>query len=402
MMYDHFDSMVNGISRKLEQDPDGINARKRYALAVSKLGRRLYSEGETIAWCGVTAPFDLLSAMGVTSCFVEFVGAMLSSMKVASPFMEAAEDAGFATDACAYHRAVMGAVLENAMPRPDFIIGTSCPCTAGLAIVENFARAYDKDFFLLNIPQGDSDGAVGYLAAQLEEMTRFIASHTGRALDRDNLAHALDCFNRCSDLLREVYALAMTRPSPVDNKLLKDFGTVLALIMGTEEGVEITRAFRDELAWRIKTGRHLENPEAIRLLWIQNRIQHPFPINGMLDRLGARIVVDELNDVTWETMDPDRPFDSIARRILSIPFSRSAGDRVAHLRQQARDYQVDAAVNPCHWGCRQGTGTRGLVSRGLKAEGVPVLNLEIDCVDARNLAGGQIETRLEAFVEMLS
>ena len=34
--------------------------------------------------------------------------------------------------------------------------------------------------------------------------------------------------------------------------------------------------------------------------------------------------------------------------------------------------------------------------------GVPVLNLEVDCVDKRNFAEGQLRTRLEAFIEMLA
>ena len=72
-----------------------------------------------------------------------------------------------------------------------------------------------------------------------------------------------------------------------------------------------------------------------------------------------------------------------------------------HLIQLAKDYKIDGAINPCHWGCRQGTGARGLISEGLKAVGVPVLNLETDCVDSRNFSEGQLRTRLEAFVEML-
>jgi benzoyl-CoA reductase/2-hydroxyglutaryl-CoA dehydratase subunit BcrC/BadD/HgdB len=63
---------------------------------------------------------------------------------------------------------------------------------------------------------------------------------------------------------------------------------------------------------------------------------------------------------------------------------------------------VDGVINPCHWGCRQGTGARGLVTEGLKQIGVPVLNLEVDCADPRNFAEGQLKTRLEAFVEMLT
>jgi benzoyl-CoA reductase/2-hydroxyglutaryl-CoA dehydratase subunit BcrC/BadD/HgdB len=38
---------------------------------------------------------------------------------------------------------------------------------------------------------------------------------------------------------------------------------------------------------------------------------------------------------------------------------------------------------------------------GLNDVGVPVLNLEVDCVDERNFAAGQVRTRIEAFMEML-
>ena len=402
MMYEHFDNTVKGITEKLNQDPQGINARKKYVLELSRLGKKLYSKNENIAWCGVTAPFDLLSSMGITSCFVEFVGAMLSSTGAAGYFLEEAEDSGFTTDSCAYHRAVMGAVLKKAMPEPDFIIGTSSPCTAGLAIVENFAHQYKKDFFILNVPQNYTKDAVTFLAAQIEEMTRFVSDHTKRPLSKQKLGIALDNFNTSTRLLKNIYDLAKTEPSPVDNKFLKDFGTVINLLMGTKQGVEICQAFKDELEHRIKTGQHHASNEKVRLMWIQNRIQYPFPINEMLDDLGAKIVVDELNDVTWEPMDPDNPFESIAKRMISIPFSMGTSERIRHMQDLASAYKIDGAINPCHWGCRQGTGTRGLISKGLKDINVPVLNLEIDCVDSRNLAKGQIETRVEAFLEMLS
>jgi benzoyl-CoA reductase/2-hydroxyglutaryl-CoA dehydratase subunit BcrC/BadD/HgdB len=101
-------------------------------------------------------------------------------------------------------------------------------------------------------------------------------------------------------------------------------------------------------------------------------------------------------------MDPDNPFESIAKRMISIPFSMDTSKRIKNMQTLALDYQIDGAINPCHWGCRQGTGARGLVSKGMRDIDIPVLNLEIDCVDSRNLARGQIETRVEAFMEMLS
>ena len=99
--------------------------------------------------------------------------------------------------------------------------------------------------------------------------------------------------------------------------------------------------------------------------------------------------------------EPDDPFAGLARRMLSIPLTGPVERRIRNLQRLAREYRVDGAINPCHWGCRQGTGTRGLVEDGLAKIGVPVLNLEVDCVDSRNFAEGQLRTRVEAFIEMI-
>ncbi|MEN8210542.1 MAG: 2-hydroxyacyl-CoA dehydratase family protein, partial [Thermodesulfobacteriota bacterium] len=393
MMYDYFKNMVDGVSQKILQDPDSINAKKKYVLEIAKIGQKLYTRDERIAWCGVTIPFDLLNSMGVTSCFVEFVGAMLSSNETAPIFIKEAEDSGYAPDSCAYHRAVTGAMLKDIMPEPDFVIGSSSPCTAGLAVMEDMARRFKKDFFILNVPQNNSKESVKFLTDQIKEMTRFITAHTQKPLSMEKLGRALEFFNESSLILKDIYNLAKQTPSPVDNKLLKDFGTVIGLIMGTREGVEICQAFKDELIDRIESKKIDPSKEKIRIMWIQNRIQYKFPIEKMLEDFGVKIVVDELNDVTWEPMDPDNPFESIARRIISIPYSLGTNERIAHMQLLAREYKLDGAINPCHWGCRQGTGVRGLTTKGLKDVNVPVLNLEIDCVDSRNLAQGQIETR---------
>ena len=105
--------------------------------------------------------------------------------------------------------------------------------------------------------------------------------------------------------------------------------------------------------------------------------------------------------MTWDPIDPHDPYVGFAERAISIPFNGGVERRVQHLKKLAQDYKIDGAINPCHWGCRQGTGARGLIEEGLKEIGVPVLNLEVDCVDTRNYAEGQLKTRLGAFFEML-
>ncbi|MGD8740549.1 MAG: 2-hydroxyacyl-CoA dehydratase family protein [Desulfobacterales bacterium] len=402
MMYQYFKDMADGIQAKILQDPNIPNPRKKYALETARLGSRLYSDNNTVAWCGLAVPFNLLNAMGITSCFVEFVGAVLAATGTADPFLEEAEQAGFVGDTCGYHRTVMGAARKNIMPEPDFLIATTCPCSGGIAIMENLADLFNKDLFVLNVPQQDSEQNVAYLADQIRDMVKFVTRHTGESLDEGKLRQAVENTNRARKIMQDVYQLAQNVPSPTDGRLLTNFGLVMPLFCGTEAAVEIAQAYKDEFTARVDNGIPGVPDEKLRLLWIQNRIQFNNPLVELLEKeYRANIVSDELNDIFWDPIDPQDPYPGMARRAIAIPLNGSIQRRIGHLQKLARDYRLDGAINPCNWGCRQGTGARGLISDGLKEIGVPVLNLEVDCVDKRNFAEGQLRTRVEAFIEML-
>ena len=402
MMQQYFEDLVNGIETTLRENPESTSPRKLYALGIARLGKRLYAGNGRVAWCGVTAPFDLLNAMGVTSCFVEFIGAMLASTGAITPLLEEAERDGYASDTCGYHRSVVGAALKGLMPVPDFLVATTCPCSGGLATVENLARIFEKDLFVLQVPQESSDSSVRFLADQIRNMVAFVADHTGEPLLPEMLRESMEKANRAREIMIQVYRFAQQVPSPANGKDLRNFGIVMPLFFGTDAGVEIARAFREEFASRVEAKISGVPDERFRLMWIQNRIQFKHPLVRILEEeCKASIVVDELNDVTWDPVDPADPYTGLARRAISIPFNGEVDKRVKHLQHLARAYGIHGAINPCHWGCRQGTGARGLIEEGLKEVGVPVLNLEVDCVDTRNFAEGQLKTRLQAFIEML-
>lgn len=402
MMYQYFKDKADGIEAKILQAPELPNPRRKYALETARLGSRLYSGNNTVAWCGIAVPFDLLNAMGITSCFVEFVGAVLAATGMADPFLEEAEQAGFVGDTCGYHRSVIGAARKKTMPEPDFLIATTCPCSGGIAIMENLAKIFDKELFVLNIPQEDEPQNVRYLADQLKDMVDFISRRTGKPLNEDRLRRMIEETNTACAIMKDAYRLAQKVPSPTNGSLLINFGIVWPLFLGTPAGIEIAQAYKDEFAARLNNSTPGVPDEKLRLLWIQNRIQFNNPLVELLEKeYQANIVSDELNDIYWDPIDPDDPYTGMARRAISIPLNGSMRHRIEHLQKLARAYNLDGAINPCNWGCRQGTGARGLISDGLKEIGVPVLNLEVDCVDKRNFAEGQLRTRVEAFVEML-
>ena len=402
MILDYFRNVEQGVAAKLASDPGPTVARKRLTLELARLGIRLFDGEHRVAWCGIATPYDLFAALDVTPCFVEFVGATLASTGMAPPMLEAAEEAGYSTDSCAYHRAVLAADMAGLVLAPDFVVGTSCPCSGGLAVVEAMAKRHGAGLFVVHVPPSDSEEAVAYLAEQYRSMLGFVEEQLGERLDPDRLRRAMELSNRTRELMVEIFDLVGAVPSPARRRDMVNVGITLPLLFGTEAGVRVAEIYRDELSATLanRTG---ELPrESARLLWLQNRIQFRNPLDDILgDEFGAAVVAEELNSVWWEPLDLDDPLRSMARRTLASPLMLSADRRVEHLVKMVRQYDIDGVVNPCHWGCRQGTGTRGLLQRGLQEHGIPVLNLDVDCIDSRNFAEGQLRTRLEAFLEMV-
>jgi benzoyl-CoA reductase/2-hydroxyglutaryl-CoA dehydratase subunit BcrC/BadD/HgdB len=401
-MLDMYADRISGIQAAIMNEPDRPNARKKYALEISRLGRRLYSDSGRVVWCGICAPFEVLNAMGLTACFVEFMGGMVASLGAERPMLEEAEQAGHAAEMCGHHKAVIGSVRKGFMPEPAFLIGTTSYCSGGLAVIELLAKQFGKDLFVLHVPQDNTSKNVQYLADQISNMVEFITDHTGEQLDRHELAKAINLSNRAREILVDMYEIGRSVPSPIRSKDLRNFGILMPLFLGTEAAVNIAQAFKDELISRLETDTNAIPDERLRLMWLQSRIQFNNPVMDWLENQhGAAVVVDETNLVHWPPLDPDDPFTGLANRIITLGFNGPIEQRINVVTKLAKDYQVDGAINPCHWGCRQSSGPRGIIHEALKEINVPVLNLDVDTVDSRNFAEGQLKTRIEAFVEVL-
>ena len=62
---------------------------------------------------------------------------------------------------------------------------------------------------------------------------------------------------------------------------------------------------------------------------------------------------------------------------------------------------ADGVILFCHWGCKQTMGLSTLAKRRLEEAGLPTLVLDGDGCDSRNVADGQMVTRVGAFLEQL-
>ncbi|MEW6367455.1 MAG: 2-hydroxyacyl-CoA dehydratase family protein [Acidobacteriota bacterium] len=398
MMQAYLEDLERALKQKLEEKP---TARRRFVYEIGRLGTRLFDGRWSVAWTTVFVPFEILHSMGVAGNFIEFVGAMLAGTGAGSPFLERAEAAGYSTDSCSYHRAILGAAMERLIPDPRVLIGASFPCDGGIKALKRIGELHHKDVFLLHIPFESTPEAVDYLADQYRRMAEHITAATGKTLDLDILRETIRRSNQAREYLVEALDFCKRVPCPADAHDLKNF-IVFVLLLGTPEGVEVARMYRDQFKDLAERGGGGMAGERHRLLWIQNRIQFKNDLIRMLEEeFGANIVIDELNHVYWEPMDEADPLRGLARRMITHPLLGPIDRRLETLSMLAREYHVDGAINPAHWGCRQSGGARHMFKEALQKVGVPLLHLDVDCVDERNYSEGQVRTRLEAFMEML-
>ena len=100
-------------------------------------------------------------------------------------------------------------------------------------------------------------------------------------------------------------------------------------------------------------------------------------------------------------IDVDKPYESMARRLMLNSFNYSGEKRIESSVRLAKLLDADGVVCFCHWGCKQMMGLSALYKTRLEEAGFPTLILNGDGCDRRNASDGQVATRLNAFMEML-
>ncbi|MFX1258674.1 MAG: 2-hydroxyacyl-CoA dehydratase subunit D [Promethearchaeota archaeon] len=399
MMQQYFLQTEKGIKKKLDSK---VTPRRKFIYEITRLGSRIFDDNWSIAWTCLYTPYEILHSMNVSSMFIELLGGLLSSSGMSRSFLELVENNGYSTDLCSYHRVILGATIDGLFPPPDVLIGSDTTCDGAVKALKRIAEVINKDYFILNIPIEVTSHSIDYLVNQYEQMIDYIEEKTGHKLDYHKFKQSIKYSNQAREYLLEANNLCKNVPCPSNSNDFKNF-VMFVLLSGTKEGVEVAKIYRDEFQYRIDNNIFGLPTEKHRLLWIQNRIQFKTNLLEFLEeRYGANVVIDELNHIWWEPIDEDEPLRSLAYRAITNPMIGPAEIRLKRLVNLAKEYKVNGVVNPAHLGCRQSSGARMLFKDAFQKVGLPLIHLDVDCIDERNYSSGQIMTRLEAFMEMLT
>ena len=176
-------------------------------------------------------------------------------------------------------------------------------------------------------------------------------ARSGRTLDTLHRAHRLLAGKElASDLVSESYEVFLTH-----------------ILLGTPRG----GALRRPAAWPIAQAAPESN--GLRIVWGHTIPFYQAPVKELFDFSDkAHLAACEIGaDCYGLTMDPEHPFESMARRLVYNSYNGGARHRIDRLLELCREQQADGLVYFCHWGCKGTQGAAQLVRTRLEEAGVP-------------------------------
>jgi benzoyl-CoA reductase/2-hydroxyglutaryl-CoA dehydratase subunit BcrC/BadD/HgdB len=392
----------------------------RIAARTKELVGRHWLEGRwanghrKVAWVTSGAPVELLKALGFYVLYPENHAAICGTARVAVDIASEAESAGYSRDICSYARTDIGSVLSGKtpvgrLPRPDLLMACTNICQTVLFWYRVLAEHFGVPLVLIDTPFLYAEApahAVEYVRRQLEEAVPVAERVAGVTLDARRLRETARLSKLATQLWLEIVERGKRRPAPIS--AFDEFIQMAPIVemRGDAVTVDFYAAMLAEVDRRIAAGVGAVKQERKRLLWDNLPIWYRLRwLAETLGEHGVAVVVSTYTNAWGELspmIDPDRPFDSMARTYLHPILNRGTGHKLATMRRMVEEYHLDGAILHSDRSCKPySIGQIDQRDRLARELGVPALLLEADHSDARCFTEEHAATRLGAFVEML-
>ena len=356
-------------------------------------------------WTTLFVPSEIIFAMKLHPFSLEIAAALCSKFGQGSHSLAEADLAAIPTDVCSFHRTALGNAYMGVYPRPLFLAGTSTICDSNIKTIKICESITGKQSMIVDVPYEMNDGSVKYLANQLISLTKYMEEVTGKKMEKRSLAEAIDLSNQAREKMIELNHVRQDPLSPLAGGDGLGFMVPSHYLAGSQYAVDFYTALVDELKDIIASKREngeVADEKEIRLLWLELKPYFKADVFDKIENAGnTKIVFEEINHVYWDKLDPDKPYESLARKLISNHNNGPLDNRLKVIKTLAKDYNVDGIIAYSTWGCRRNNAAIPTIKAELAKEGYPLLNLDGDCVDDTNYMSGQIATRTEGFVEML-
>lgn len=359
---------------------------------------------ETSCVVNIFLPCELLHAAGVAPMIPEVVSVYVACTRCAEGFCEHAEDSGVPESFCSYHKLMLGMEDSGVLGSPALVANTTLACDANQVSFRAMAGAAGVPHFVVDVPQGTSEQDVAYVADQLRGLAATLGDVLGAEVGEDGLREVCRRSRRTLEGVRRYCALRSrcSLPTTLTSELCMLVCTHVLL------GTEAAEAFVSDMVAAAEAAAAEGGPgnRVPRVFWLhtlpnwQGAMGRVFDGGAEAELVGNDMACDSLD--VLDDLDPERPFDFMARRLVFSTSNGPAERRVAASLARAREAGADGAVLFGHWGCKQTLGLAGVAEKAFDDAGIPLLVLSGDGCDPRNAPSGQMVTRVGAFLESLS
>lgn len=393
-----------GIAGRMQRGASVPRAVERYNGAIAETITRGLRHPDNAVLVNIFMPCEPLRALSVTPLFPEGISVYLANTCCAPPFAQAAEDRNVPETFCSYHKVMIGMAETGVLPKPKAIVNTTLACDANQVSFSYLAKMWDVPHLVVDVPNMPSEEAVEDVAEQLRNMVSSLEEILGHRLEEGRLQEVM---RTSVDTVSAVRAFQQMRGGAT---LPMTTTGELCLVIATHcmLGTPASLRFAQELlaaAKRSRTecGNSVSPSRTPRIFWIHTLPNWQMSMRQVFDgALNAELVGCDLAYESLCLPDPERPFESLARRIVESSNNGAAERRIQCALESAKRAKADGAVLFCHWGCKQTMGLSVFAKEEFERAGIPVLVLDGDGCDPRNVADGQMVTRANAFLEAVA
>ncbi|WP_202319933.1 2-hydroxyacyl-CoA dehydratase subunit D [Archaeoglobus neptunius] len=366
-------------------------------------------QAEVNAWITSGAPVELLYAMDIYPVYPENHGALIGAAKQGPYFSDFAEKKGFSRDLCSYARCDVGCVYAGTspiggLPEPTFLFACNNICNTVVKWYEVLSRIFKVPIFILDTPfvrKEIKESYVRYVHDQLYEFVDFMEKTTGREMSDLKLRKTLDRSAKGVNAYSEVLKMAKNRPSPLTCFDAFINMAPIVCLRGTDYPIEFYAEMRNELEERVKRGEGAVENEEVRLLWDNIPIWYRLKwLAEFFAERNACLVADTYTNAWTGFISIDRSdiFWSMAETYTYIYLNIGLEHMADAINRLIDFYDVDGVVIHSNRSCKPYSFGQYELQKMID---VPSVVIEADMVDSRAFSEAQVETRLEAFLEMV-
>ena len=392
-------NVVSQLETQLSKKSD---AKKMIPFEWAKVLLRCFDGDQPVCWLGFNAPVEIPIALGYLPFYPELISGMLAGYDMSADLVEFVERKFSNYFCCSFHRCSMASAIKGIYPKPDAILSSSNICDGQVKQLNIFGDIYGIEPVTFEVPYNYNEKSKKYSIQQLEGIISIFENLSGQKLTDEKLRDSIRISNQSYDALFRLNELRKHSPSPFHGaRAMNAIYVLMTQLWGLPQAIDLLDRLSSEIEEDEKNGRVTE--EKYRLLVMIPPPTFKNDIYNWLEKeMHANMVMAELTEATWEKIDEKDPLPGLAGKSMSLPFIGPVENRVKWALKAVKDYNIDAVLHFSHWGCRQSSGGVGILSHKFEQAGIPFLNLDMDLIDPRSFSPGQVYTRIQSFIEMLS